>query len=275
MNSWWRAYNEAVNDPKLQLLSDVLFRAWFNLMCIASANDGNLPALKDIAFTLRIAPAKAAHVLAQLHSAGLLDKTETGFIPHNWNGRQYKSDVSTERVKRFRKRKGNVSSAVSETPPDTETETEDRIVDARERPSSRFTEGSKALSDAFWKAIGSTTPLDIAPEYAGTDWRAVIWEQAGYTPDLIESETRRIGPGKPLSYYEKVFATAFAKRLAPLPIVEVKQAEKLTVTNHGTSQGNRSGGSLTESIRRELAELEGSESADLALSARPFLRISN
>jgi hypothetical protein len=107
VNHWWRAYNEAVNDPKLQLLSDSLFRAWFNVMCIASANGGNLPALKDIAFTLRIQPTKAAQVLAQLHTAGLLDKTETGFIPHNWNGRQYKSDVSAERVKRFRQRKRN------------------------------------------------------------------------------------------------------------------------------------------------------------------------
>jgi hypothetical protein len=55
VNHWWRAYNEAVNDPKLQLLSDALFRAWFNVMCIASANGGDLPALKDVAFTLRIA----------------------------------------------------------------------------------------------------------------------------------------------------------------------------------------------------------------------------
>jgi hypothetical protein len=120
VNHWWRAYNEAVNDPKLQLLSDALFRAWFNVMCIASANGGSLPPLKDIAFTLRIQPTKAAQVLAQLHAAGLLDKTETGFIPHNWNGRQYKSDVSTDRVKQFRKRQRNVSSGVSETPPETE-----------------------------------------------------------------------------------------------------------------------------------------------------------
>jgi hypothetical protein len=130
VNHWWRAYNEAVNDPKLQLLSDSLFRAWFNVMCIASANDGNLPALKDIAFTLRIQPTKAAQVLAQLHTAGLLDKTETGFIPHNWNGRQYKSDVSTERVKRFRKRERNVSSDVSETPPETEDRNRDSEANA-------------------------------------------------------------------------------------------------------------------------------------------------
>jgi hypothetical protein len=228
VNHWWRAYNEAVNDPKLQLLSDSLFRAWFNVMCIASANGGSLPALKDIAFTLRIQPTKAAQVLAQLHAAGLLDKTETGFIPHNWNGRQYKSDVSTDRVKQFRKRQRNVSSGVSETPPETETDTDDRIGPR----ASAFTPGSKALVASLWKALGVESPLHVTPELAGADWRAIEWERAGWTGDLIEAECRRIGPGKPLVYYEKVFATAFAKRQAPLPNVEIRQAETLTVT-HG------------------------------------------
>lgn len=122
MNHWWRAYNEAVNDPKLQLLSDSLFRSWFNLMCIASGNDGELPSVSSLAFTLRMKPEKVMGVLTQLSNSGLLDKTESGFTPHNWNGRQYKSDVSTDRVKRFRQAKRNVSSAVPETPPETETD---------------------------------------------------------------------------------------------------------------------------------------------------------
>jgi hypothetical protein len=42
---------------------------------------------------------------------------------------------------------------------------------------------------------------------------------------------------------------------------------------NGTAQV-RPGKSLTDNIRRELAELEGSESTDLALSARPVLLIS-
>ena len=115
MNHWWRAYNEAVNDPKLQLISDSLFRAWFNLMCIASANDGQLPALDSLAFTLRLKPAKVAQTLTQLHRAGLLDKTETGFAPHNWNGRQYKTDkvdeTAAERMARYRERKRNERNA--------------------------------------------------------------------------------------------------------------------------------------------------------------------
>jgi uncharacterized protein YdaU (DUF1376 family) len=106
---------------------------------------------------------------------------------------------------------------------------EDRIVEAR---GSLFTEGSKALTDAFWRAIGISSPLEVSPDYAGTDWRALEWERAGWTADLIEAEVKRVGAGKPLKYYEKVFATAFAKRQAPLPVVEVKQAETITVTTH-------------------------------------------
>lgn len=102
---------------------------------------------------------------------------------------------------------------------------------------SNFTEGSKALTSAFWKALGFERPIDIPPEYSGVDWRALSWESAGWTEDLITAEVRKIGVGKPLNYYEKCFATSFAKRQAPLPIVEVKEAEKLTVT-HERQSGN-------------------------------------
>lgn len=156
--------------------------------------------------------------------------------------------------------------------PITDNHEEDRIVDAR-AGASVFTEGSKALANAFWKAVGITDKLQIPPQLAGVDWRALGWEQAGFTVDLIETEARRTGPDKPLSYHEKVFATAFAKRQAPLPVVEVKQAETITVTKHGTS--NNQSGSLIASIKRELAEIEAEESTDLALPADDFLRLSD
>jgi hypothetical protein len=108
MNSWWRAYNEAVEDPKLQRLGDKLGWAWFNLMCLASKNDGVLPPIGDIAFKLRKTDQQAAETIASLVKAGLFEKLEDGtFKPHNWNGRQYQSDVSTHRVKRFRERQRN------------------------------------------------------------------------------------------------------------------------------------------------------------------------
>lgn len=141
MSRWWRAYDEAASDPKLGLLSDELHRAWFNLMCIASSNDGEFPPIKQIAYTLRVKPERAAAIMAELHGAGLLDKTETGFAPHNWNKRQYKADVTdptaSERMKRYRSNKRNDRNATvtqlrPETEADTETETESEKKETRE-----------------------------------------------------------------------------------------------------------------------------------------------
>jgi hypothetical protein len=121
MSRWFRMYDDVLNDPKAQKLSDADFRGWVNLMCLASKHDGRLDhPVGDIAFALRKTAAKTLALLTALQSAGLVDGTETGWKPHNWEQRQYKSDVSTARVKRFRKQAG----AVSETPPESEAESE-------------------------------------------------------------------------------------------------------------------------------------------------------
>jgi hypothetical protein len=132
VSRWFRFYDDVINDPKVLSLSEPMRWAWVAVLCIASKHDGGLPSLDHVALLLRVPKQKAAATLAGLHTAGLLDKTETGFAPHNWNGRQYKSDVSTDRVKRFRNGKRNASAAVSETPPETDTEadTKARALDA-------------------------------------------------------------------------------------------------------------------------------------------------
>lgn len=118
MSRWFRFYDEVVNDPKVQRLPGEVFKAWVNLLCIASSNGGSLPPIPDVAFSLRKSEQETSELLGSLQSLGLLDETDGGIIPHNWKNRQFKSDVSTERVKRFR----NGQRGVSETPPDTETE---------------------------------------------------------------------------------------------------------------------------------------------------------
>ena len=125
MGRWWRAYDEALDDPKLQRLSPELFRCWFNLLCIASKNKGTLPSMEDLAFQLRIYDVSCTKkMVEELRQGGLIDETFHGTLqPHNWRKRQYKSDNSTARVKRFRKRR----ETVTETAPEqsrTETDTE-------------------------------------------------------------------------------------------------------------------------------------------------------
>jgi len=131
---WLRLYDDTINDPKILKMSETMRWHWIAMLCVASKNDGTLPTLEDVAIELRVTAAKATEIISTLVKSGLLDKTETGFSPHNWNGRQYKSDVSTDRVKRFRKRKGSVSGnvppTVTETPPETDTESEQKDSEA-------------------------------------------------------------------------------------------------------------------------------------------------
>jgi hypothetical protein len=118
MSRWFRLDDDVINDPKILLLPEAMRWIWIAFLCIASKNAGIFPSIEVVALSLRVKPTKAAEYLTRLVKAGLIDKTETGFEPHNWNARQYKSDVSTQRVKRFRNGKRNVS----ETAPETEAE---------------------------------------------------------------------------------------------------------------------------------------------------------
>ena len=133
MAQWFRMYAEVLDDPKVQRLRPEMFRMWVNMLCLAAKNDGELPSVEDIAFALRLSEKAVNDGMNILIMAGLIDVDSERTSPHNWNGRQYQSDVSSERVKRFRKRQRNgacnVSETADETPPeqsrtDTETETE-------------------------------------------------------------------------------------------------------------------------------------------------------
>lgn len=146
MARWFRLYSEVVNDPKVQRLPCEDFRAWINLLCLASENDGRLPSIDDIAFALRMTTDGAATVVERLSSAGLIDRVSGGadgyhYAPHGWAKRQYKSDTSTERVKRFRQR----SETVSETPPETETEADTELKKEKVTPSPK--KGSRLPPD--------------------------------------------------------------------------------------------------------------------------------
>jgi hypothetical protein len=124
MTRWFRVYDDLIDDPKVQRLDPTLFKTLINLWCLASANEGVIPAIDEIAFKLRMKPEKAQRMLSELRATGLIDDDERGARPHNWDSRQFISDGSTSRVKRFRERHRNVSPAVSGTTPETETETE-------------------------------------------------------------------------------------------------------------------------------------------------------
>lgn len=159
MSRWFRLYDDLINDPKILKLPEAMRWQWVAVLCIASKGGGELPHLEDMAIQLRVTTAKATEIVTALVKAGLLDKTEMGFTPHNWQGRQYKSDVSTERVKRFRNGKRNVS--------ETARETKDETFQKRPQRTETETEtDSKAL------ALGADAPCARASDRFAEFWSA-------------------------------------------------------------------------------------------------------
>mgnify|MGYP000160795690 CR=1 FL=1 len=153
MSRWFRMYADALDDPKVQRLPAPLFKAWINLLCLASRNDGVLPPIGDVAFALRMDENVTRDTLLDLIACGLIDDGES-LSPHNWCGRQFKSDAdetATERKRAQRERdkerkKGNVTPPVTDDvtrdesvmshPPDTEqNRTEQSRADARAQES--------------------------------------------------------------------------------------------------------------------------------------------
>jgi hypothetical protein len=104
LSRWFRFYTGVVDDPKAQMLAPEMFKHWVNVLCIAAQHDGELPDIAVTAFTLRMTEVKAASILAKLHALNLLDTTEKSFKPHNWDGRQYKTD-HTDNTNAIRQRK--------------------------------------------------------------------------------------------------------------------------------------------------------------------------
>lgn len=104
---WFRFYHAALDDPKVQMLEPVLFKAWVNLLCLASQSDprGVLPDIKAIAFRLRTDTKTAADLCMELENHGLLDNEYGHVGPHNWYGRQRPSDDVNARVTKHRESK--------------------------------------------------------------------------------------------------------------------------------------------------------------------------
>jgi hypothetical protein len=149
---WFRFHHEALDDPKVQKLEPALFKHWVNLLCIACRNDGKFPAHADMAFALRIDEIGLESVLDRLLIAGLIGVHKGGangsyIAPNGWDKRQYKSDTSNERVKRYRQRYRNVTV----TPPDTDTDTEvntNVLTAKRRRVRASKPDG---ISDSLWR----------------------------------------------------------------------------------------------------------------------------
>jgi hypothetical protein len=216
---WWRAYDDAIDHPKLLKLSDAMHRAWFTLQCIASANGGVLPPADDIATRLRIKPAKVAEWITKLVQAKLIDNHEGVFRPHNWDGRQFTSDSSTPRVKRFRDKKRNVSSNVTRNVSETLHETAPEAEAETDTEQSRADAGAPVDEDLKRKA--SALAAGVSAHFVSRNQpipnldRCLLWLTQGYAAGTVlaavETVLRRGKVISTMEYFDGAIRDAHAK----------------------------------------------------------------
>lgn len=101
-NPWFRMYSEFANDPKVQMLSEVMQRRFVMIMCLRCSNTLVTLHETEIAFQLRITESELAETKALFIAKHFIDDQWNVL---NWEKRQFVSDSSAARVSRFREKK--------------------------------------------------------------------------------------------------------------------------------------------------------------------------
>ena len=125
---WGRLYGDWLQDYRVQSLSEALQRRHIALIClhIKGLTD---PGDEEAAFHLRLTPAEWAETKRVFVEKGFLAEGSNHLV--SWERRQYKSDTSTERVRKHRMKQRET---VSVTAPETETETDSETEDSPPNP---------------------------------------------------------------------------------------------------------------------------------------------
>lgn len=239
MSRWFRFYDGALDDPKVQGLRPYLFKFWVNLLCVASKNDGKLP-VADLAFLMRGDQESIDRAMEELSMLGLIDKTPDDVTPHNWDKRQFKSDVSTERVKRHRERGCNVSETVTETPPDNRTEQNTEKKESRRKAPRRISYPPRY--QVFWEGYPADPLMSKSEGF--TEWQklsAEDQEAAIAALPAFKAATAKLGPDHRVIHACRFlskrrwegFAEASAKAQAA-----TEAASTRVYVRYGTDQGD-------------------------------------
>ena len=136
---WFRFYHDVIEDPKVQLLPVAMRWRWLEMLCLASRSHhrGVLPSPSEMAFLLRVTEDEVQESIEVLVAAGLFDRKGKALHPHNWEGRQFKSDDVTERSRQHRRnvaRNENASASEAEAEADTEYRVQSTEAEAESKP---------------------------------------------------------------------------------------------------------------------------------------------
>ncbi len=167
--AWFRLYTEFASDPKVQLLDETLQRRFIMLLCLAGAGVTPTNSVSEVDFLLRIGVSECERTRSILVSKGLIDET---WFPRKWKKRQFESDISTERVKRFRQRSKAVADTVTETP------SEQSRTEQSQKRATRIPEDFVLTDDRRLVAEAERLPAERTFEKFSDYWRAASGSKA-------------------------------------------------------------------------------------------------
>lgn len=205
--TWFRFYTETLHDPKVRKLPDDLFRAWINLLCVAAKNGGALPEMEEVADELRLTVTDALTVTEALQNLGFINAVTnqhaTTFKMNGWEKRQYVSDTSAERMRRYRQRKRDVTGDVTVTP-QRQSKKKEKIPkrksfipddwQAEPKHIQAATEKGLALDDAHREAEKfKNWQQQNGSKFADWDaaWRNWLVKAIEFNPKLAEGQNRK------------------------------------------------------------------------------------
>ena len=129
---WLKLYHEMLDDPKMILLSDRLYRRTIELFLLAGKldSDGIMPNIKHMAVYLRLGHEELETDLVELAETGIMSQVDGVWIVTKFAERQ--TAVSdAERMKRYRDRKqlqsgdGDVTNRNADTDKESDKESDD------------------------------------------------------------------------------------------------------------------------------------------------------
>ena len=234
-NPWFRLYSEFAHDPKIQMLSEAMQRRYVMLLCLKCSETLETLHETEIAFQLRLSEAELIETKQLFISKNFIDK-QWNLL--NWDKRQFVSDSSTMRVRKYRDKKkqpSNVDETLQKQPSnaiDTDTDTDKKQNSKRgsrlandwvlpneweywankERPDLNAMQVADQFKD-FWCAKPGKDGMKL--DWAAT-WRN--WVRNQKTPKMNPADIVRltVAPSnEPDPALEKIKADE--KKAAPMP----------------------------------------------------------
>lgn len=180
---WIKLYHEIIHDPKMGRLPDHLWRRAIELFLLAGENgdDGSLPPVKDMAWTLRIDETELAASLAELAVVNIINEQDGQWFVTHFAQRQSPAS-NAERTQRHRDRKRKEQYTCNETlQPGNETETDRNTEPDPDPETNKETETeSKPVASAPSDDSPPTTPVIF------NDWKILIKESKNRSATLRE-----------------------------------------------------------------------------------------